>query len=92
MNTNPNHERKSDSESAKSTNSGSSWTDLKNERRCELIDKEIAQSLSNEERSELDALQAEMLAFRRQVAPLPLNDLRALHQQLLRDASGTKQG
>jgi hypothetical protein len=27
-----------------------------------------------------------MLAFRRQIAPLPLNDLRELHQELLRRA------
>jgi len=28
-----------------------------------------------------------MLAYRRHVAPLPLDDLRQLHQQLLRQAS-----
>jgi len=63
-----------------------SGSDEKNERRCELIDKEIAGDLSDDERRELERLQGEMLAFRRQIAPLPLNDLRELHQELLRRA------
>ena len=60
------------------------WTDAKNERRCELIDMEIAGTLSGTEAAELDLLQREMLTYRRQVGPLPLADLRRLHQDLLR--------
>jgi len=51
------------------------------------VDKDIDGTISLVEKGELDQLQAEMLAYRRQVAPLPLEDLRTLHQQLLRQAS-----
>src|SRR2546426_1128469 len=63
------------------------WTEHKNQRRCHLVDKDIDGTLSLAEKDELDHLQADMLAYRRHVAPLPLDDLRTLHQQLLRQAS-----
>jgi hypothetical protein len=63
------------------------WTEEKNQRRCHLVDKEIEGTISVVEKAELDHLQAEMLAYRRKVAPLPLEDLRELHQELLRQAS-----
>ncbi len=44
----------------------------KNNRRCELIDKEIDGSLTAEEASELEELQQQMLRERHRVAPLPL--------------------
>ncbi len=64
-----------------------SWTDEKNQRRCDLIDLEIAGQLSDEERQELTILQDEMLQYRRKVAPLPIEELRELHARLMRDAS-----
>ena len=63
------------------------WTENKNQRRCRLVDKEIDGTLSAAEKVELDQLQAEMLAYRHKVAPLPLEELRELHQDLLRQAS-----
>jgi hypothetical protein len=63
------------------------WTEKKNQRRCDLVDKEIDGTISVAEKVELDQLQAEMLAYRRQVAPLPLEELRKLHQELLHQAS-----
>lgn len=63
------------------------WTEEKNQRRCYLVDQEIDGTISTAEKVELDQLQAEMLTYRRKVAPLPLEDLRALHQELLRQAS-----
>ena len=63
------------------------WTADQNQRRCDLVDKEIDGTLSPAEEDELAQLQADMLAYRRHVAPLPLDDLRQLHQQLLRQAS-----
>ncbi len=63
------------------------WTDEKNRRRCDLVDKEIDSTLSPVEQQELEELQAEMLAYRRAVAPLPLKELRELHQGLLRGAT-----
>ena len=67
--------------------SGREWTEEKNQRRCDLVDKEIDGTISAVEKVELDQLQAEMLAYRRKVAPLPLEGLRELHQELLRQAS-----
>ena len=65
---------------------GSSWTLTKNVRRSKLIDNEIGGTLTAAEREELESLQNEMLAFRRRVAPLPIDDARQLHADLLRKA------
>jgi hypothetical protein len=62
------------------------WSEEKNRRRCELVDKEIDGTITSDEQSELDELQAQMLGYRRKVAPLPLEDVRRLHQELLRRA------
>lgn len=62
------------------------WTDEKSRRRSALVDKEIVGNISPAEQAQLAQLQAEMLAYRRKVAPLPLEVLRELHQQLLHDA------
>ncbi|MCI0681056.1 MAG: hypothetical protein L0Y71_03040 [Gemmataceae bacterium] len=59
------------------------WTDAKNARRVELIKKKHADGLSPAEHVELARLQDEMLRFRQKVAPLPLEDARRLHQELL---------
>jgi len=63
------------------------WTEEKNSRRCQLIDKEIEGTLSPIETRELAQLQAAMLKYRHSVAPLPLKDLRELHQELLQRAA-----
>jgi hypothetical protein len=62
------------------------WTEAKNTRRCDLIDREIAGMLTTEETLELHQLQQEMLRHRRRIAPLPLDDARKIHQQLLAQA------
>lgn len=59
------------------------WTEARNARRCELIDNEIQETISEEERQELKALTKQMRAYRRHVAPLPIEGARKLHQQLL---------
>lgn len=64
------------------------WTEEKNARRCALIDREIAGTLTAEEAQELHGLQQAMLRYRRRVAPLPLDEARALHRQLLAQARG----
>ena len=63
------------------------WTDEKNERRCELIDKDIDGTILPFERRELEELQRQMLAYRRKVAPLPLREAQKLHQELLNKAA-----
>jgi len=59
-----------------------SWTDQKNRRRCELIDKQIDHGLELREYEELACLQTEMLHYRRRKAPLPNEHLRRLHAEL----------
>lgn len=60
-----------------------SWTDEKNDRRCDLIDKEIDGSLTAVERLELTELEEELLDYRDHLAPIPIAQSRELHQQLL---------
>jgi hypothetical protein len=68
------------------------WTDAKNARRCDLIDRKYAGTLTPAEAAELAALQEEMLRYRQQVAPLPLEDARRLHQELLTSAQKRSRG
>jgi hypothetical protein len=63
------------------------WTQERNRRRCELIDREIDGTLTPAEAIELHRLQNEMLRYRRRVAPLPLEDARKLHDELLAKAA-----
>jgi hypothetical protein len=69
------------------TNGDEPWTDAKNERRCDLIDREYAGGLTPAEAAELVVLQDQMLRYRQRVAPLPLEDARRLHQELLAKAA-----
>jgi hypothetical protein len=62
------------------------WTDERNRRRCDLIDKEIDGALTPAEAVELQQLQKAMLRYRHKVAPLPLAAARELHQELLHRA------
>jgi hypothetical protein len=62
------------------------WTDALNARRCELIDSKYAGALTPQEGVELAGLQEQMLRYRQRVAPLPLEDARRLHQELLAKA------
>jgi hypothetical protein len=66
------------------------WNPVNDERRCELIDREIAGTLTPEEAAELAVLQATMLRYRRRIAPLPLDDARQLHRELLAKVAGAK--
>ena len=60
------------------------WTDAKNNRRCDLIDREFdGPPLTPAEIVELAGLQDEMLRYRQRVAPLPIESVRRLHQELL---------
>jgi hypothetical protein len=70
-----------------SANGDGAWTEAKNQRRCDLIDRKYAGHLTPPEAVELAQLQEQMLRHRRQVAPLPLEDARRLHQELLNKAA-----
>jgi len=63
------------------------WTEAKNARRCELIGRKYAGALTPQEGIELAGLQDEMLRYRQRVAPLPLEEARRLHQELLMKAA-----
>ena len=66
------------------------WTESKNQCRCELIDKDIDDHLTPEEAIELEALERQMDRHLRTVAPLPLEDARRLHQELLAKAEAAR--
>lgn len=68
------------------------WNEAMNARRFELVDREIDGTLAAGEIGELQDLQDKMLAFRRKVAPLPIDELRELHQQLLEQAQQSSRG
>jgi hypothetical protein len=63
------------------------WTDIKNERRCQLIDKKFDATLTPDEAKELEDLQDQMLRYRHRVAPLPLAYARQLLEELERKAA-----
>jgi hypothetical protein len=62
------------------------WTNARNERCCELIDRKYERGLTPSEEAELAALQAAMDRHVDRVAPLPLEETRKHHQRLLEKA------
>ena len=68
------------------------WTEPKNTRRCALVDREIDGVLTAEESAELQVLQEQFFQERRRLAPVPLRDLRELHQALLAKAQKSADG
>lgn len=73
------------------TNGHGEWTEAKNSRRFELIDREITGTLSAAEAIELRTLQHEIDDYLRRVAPLPLGAARELHEQLRQSLGDSKQ-
>jgi hypothetical protein len=68
------------------------WTDAKNHRRGDLIDKEIAGTITPEEAVELEELQGQVRRHVNKVAPLPLAAARKLHAELLAKATALAAG
>jgi len=68
------------------TTGDAEWTDAKNDRRCDLLERKYAGMLTVEEAVELHTLQEEMYRYVDRVAPLPLEQVRRLHHELLRKA------
>lgn len=69
----------------------SEWTEDKNSRRCELIDKDLQGTITDAERGELDRLTRSLRLHRKKVAPLPLALAQQLHQALLQGQPGEAQ-
>jgi hypothetical protein len=63
------------------------WTQEKNRRRCELIDRKYDHGLTPAEDAELALLQDALHRYIDKVAPLPLDAARGLHQELLQKAA-----
>ncbi len=63
------------------------WSDAKNTRRFELIDREIAQTITPDETTELEHLQDEFRRYRRRTAPLPMAETRRMLDHLERAAA-----
>jgi hypothetical protein len=63
------------------------WTEAKNQRRCDLIDREINGTIMPDERVELEDLQQLMRRYANKVAPLPLEHARQLLDELERRAA-----
>lgn len=59
------------------------WDDNQNQRRCDLIDKQIDGTISDEEQFELLSLHARLRQHLDKIAPVPLEGARKLHAQLL---------
>jgi antitoxin (DNA-binding transcriptional repressor) of toxin-antitoxin stability system len=68
------------------------WTEEKNRRRCELIDRKYDHGLSAPEQAELALLQDARHGYIDRVAPLPLAAARGLHQELLEKAGRATDG
>jgi hypothetical protein len=66
------------------------WTAEKNARRCELIDRELDGIITPSETAELESLQNQMRSYVNRVAPLPLDEVRKLHEELLRKAASAQ--
>ncbi len=66
------------------------WTEQKNARRCDLIDREIDGVITLAEAVELRQLQDEMLRYQNKVAPWPIQAARKLHQELLKKAANAQ--
>lgn len=77
---------------ADADNGEGAWTEATNSRRCFLIDREIDGTLTPEEAAELESLQQQMLRERQRLAPVPLEELRRFHQNLLVKAQQAYQG
>jgi hypothetical protein len=59
------------------------WGVEKNRRRFELVDREIAGTITIEEAVELDELNTALDRWVQQVAPLPMDHVRKLHDELV---------
>lgn len=63
------------------------WSPAKNRRRSDLIDRKIDGTITPDEWVELEDLQDQLRRYVDRVAPLPLEPLRKLHQELLAKAA-----
>lgn len=64
------------------------WTDEKNARRCDLIDRKIQNTMSPGEAEELDDLQQALRRHLDRVAPLAMDGAKRLHAELVRRRQG----
>lgn len=68
------------------------WTQAKNARRCELINKQLDTDITDAEGAELARLQEECSLYCDQVAPLPFDYVEGIYQGLLARATAKSNG
>jgi hypothetical protein len=73
----------------KARNEVEMWTEARNQRRCELINRKYSGGITPLEASELATLQEQMLRHSQNVAPLPIENARHLYQELLAETNGS---
>jgi len=66
-----------------------SWTEIKNARRCSLIDKGLHSTLSSSDQADLSRLQQEAEEYFDLVAPPPIAGALRLHEELLKRKSSS---
>lgn len=59
------------------------WTEEKNDRRCELIDRDLEGTITESEKLELERLQQRFHEYLDTVVPPPLDGAQRLHRELL---------
>lgn len=69
---------------AEPASSDEPWTDKKNRRRYQLIENELARTITPIEIVELEELTQLMRQYRDRVAPMPLEHVRQLHDELMK--------
>ena len=74
-----------------SQDDSASWSEEKDRRRCELIDKSVHAELTGVELHELSELQHEAESHFDEVAPPPIDGALQIHAQLLKLASGANE-
>lgn len=67
------------------------WTQKKNQRRCQLIDRSLQAELTTAEQRELKNLQEEAEAYFDELAPPPIQGALMLHAELLKLANNSRQ-
>ncbi len=76
--------------STMAVDSNDEWNTEKDNRRCDLIDKDIDETITANEAVELELLQNQHRAWLRRTAPLPLEGTRRLYDELMQQAEGNR--
>jgi hypothetical protein len=82
--------RQSQSDVSGSSQESGPWTDERNARRCDLIDRQIEGTITAVEIQELDELQTQLRRHLEQSTPFDMAGAQRIHQQLLQKKRDTQ--